>query len=287
MPIIDDGSSTVWSPAASALHRAVWADPDDARPTTILLRHPTAPFVQWLDTDDETALQACAHRYLIRANEIAALALPAPWLQALDPEAEPDPEFGWLPLDLAAHGEPAEAAASFRFIRAPDGAEPDRTDVLLAGERINKLFLGSEFGIRVVAHVRKDAARGYEVRITSTSASLPFGAYRYEEQGIRFWAQADPGKLTQRRDELMEIVTANLRLEPGTAFIRALRLGRAAGPQRAFEARGRALGVRDAWHPEEPALYDFVAAGTISDDLDFLQTTFLERLPLSAAAQPG
>lgn len=287
MTIRQEESPPAWTPDTSALDRTVWTDPSDGRPTTILLRHPTAPFVERLDADDDRELQACAHRYLMQANELAALGLPAQWLAALDVTAGPDPEFGWLPLDRPSHDAPPDPAASFRFSRRHNESLIDTTVVLLASERLDDVLLGSEFGIRIVAHVRPDPGRGDEVRITSMSASLPFGEYWSEGPSDQFWPQADKGRLYERLGELVTIVAATLRLQPETAVIRGFRLGRIGKPERAFEARGRALGIVDPERPMESPAYEFLVSGTISQDLGSIQATFMEKVPLNAAAQPG
>ena len=118
-----------WQPDPDALQCHVWdcEDEDNKRPTTILLRHPTTPFISWLDESsmpgeddllDESnwlderlkswqtrqapesnlpeKLRACAdwylneaNKYLVQANSAEKCRLPHWWLEALDPALDP------------------------------------------------------------------------------------------------------------------------------------------------------------------------------------------------------
>src|SRR5216683_1731185 len=94
-----------WNPSRSALWSQRWGDPNNDNqtyPTTVLLRHPTAPFTA-TGTVSEHDLKKTAHAYLTAANCCnlvnPSLNLPQEWLDALDPvHPAGDPSFGWLPF---------------------------------------------------------------------------------------------------------------------------------------------------------------------------------------------
>jgi hypothetical protein len=164
-----------WAPSAFALWAQRWDDPSGSNPSAILLRHPTTPFVARGTQIDEISLRAIALHYLTHAN-FPPLGIPQDWLDRLKQEG--DLFFGWLPLSWppkdftgANAGDPL---VSFRIDpRSPDGMQlPDDTVVLLAGEKIIGVPLGSGHGIRVIAHTHTDKD-GVEVRITGMSASVP------------------------------------------------------------------------------------------------------------------
>jgi len=131
-------------------------------------------------------MQKLAFSYLSRANSLPdidpPLGLPERWLQALDPARDPDPAFGWLPIGWPPKDKvSADPLVSFLVERrsASGALLPDQTVILLASERLGSIFLGSGFGIRIVAHAHAlQTDNKSEVRITGLSASLPFGLYR-------------------------------------------------------------------------------------------------------------
>jgi hypothetical protein len=270
-----------WKPGKFALHRRRWADRDDAAPTRILLQHPTAPFVRTLDAGDLKALQDFALEYLRAADRLAELGLPDVWLDSL---ADPDGYFAWVPDEGA---KPAGPVGSFWLKRHHDGQLIDRTLVLVASQRIKGGFLGSEFGIRVVAHVQPVDAGPAEVRITGMSASLPFGPYRLEETDDATTFDVDD---FHRR--VAALAGLPLRLQAGSVFSRAVRVGRLAGGGWHVELRGRGLDGLGAAGPsslvrhETPVPHEFIAVGTMSPGHE-VTITFSKRIPLTACAAPG
>lgn len=189
---------------------AVWSqrlgDPTDDRqtnPTIVLLRHPAAPYTGTANLRSFAHdLQKLGHAYLTTANNNRRieprLEIPREWLDALDPDGggpAPDlfPSFGWLPIEWPATGPAFRSLVSFRALRmnarqpspprrAPRSEPPrDQIVVLLASQKRGPgegdPVLGSEFGIRIVAHVRESQS-GLEVLISGMTASLPFGIFR-------------------------------------------------------------------------------------------------------------
>ena len=111
--------------------------------------------------------------------------------------------FRWLPIgwppeipDDANAGDPF---VSFRVERkSDDGILIDQTVVLVASEWIPDHYLGSGFGIRVVAHVRRQTSDNkYAIRITGMTASLPVGPYRDPE----VWDLVDQNQFATIFDE--------------------------------------------------------------------------------------
>ena len=100
------------------------------------------------------------------------------WLPIGWPPKESVPEYAPLPDQEKANvGDPF---VSFRVDRRlpskgnVDEPAIDQTIVLLASEWLEGHFLGSGFGIRVVAHVRQLESKKYQLRFTGLTASLPF-----------------------------------------------------------------------------------------------------------------
>ena len=176
MAIGGDDDQPEWAPSTYALHVTRWEDPQDESPTTIVLSHPTAPFLRRLDTEDEEALRACALEYLNAANEQAELELPPRWLEDLGLDEPPDAKvFGWAPIEDEDQSLPF---ASFWFTREDENQKLiDRTLVLMMTEQLGGELQGSEFGIRVVGHARSVGDQEDELRLTGLSAVLPFGPY--------------------------------------------------------------------------------------------------------------
>ncbi len=143
---------------------AVWCqryeNPNDSNqtfPATVLLRHPTEPFVAIRDKDDEPTLQEVGYSYLSWANHkdntsiAPPLRLPKEWVDALKPP-KPNEEFWWLPMLWPPKKE--KETTSFASFRAR--AERDRSDeidqiiILLAAPRLMGFRFPLELGIRVV-----------------------------------------------------------------------------------------------------------------------------------------
>ena len=280
MPTSED-EPPAWSPGEFALERNRWVDPNDANPTIVLLQHPTIPFVHFLDAGDEQQLQGSALEYLRAADERAQLGLPTAWLDSLEEAASP--AFGWLPIGIRGQ----DPIGSFWFEREIEDEANERTLVLLASELFKGEALGSEFGLRVVAHVRRPVgASADEVRFTGMSASLPFGPY-VSESSRRDWEEGELA--TRHLGDFMALVAdrvaSPLRLQRRSVFFRGFRLGRRADGTWQVELRGRGLdGVGGRYKVSSPP-YEFLAEGTLSPQGP--QVTFLKRIPLTACAMTG
>src|SRR5262245_51324926 len=172
-----------WQPSRFALWSQRWGDPNNPNqtyPTTVLLRHPTAPFIATVTTTGtvrslEHKLKETAHAYLTAANSSnlvdPSLNLPQEWLDALDPDNPGgDPTFGWLPFTSPPRA--SKTLLSF-WARRTNGRAVDLMAILLASQPS-----GPGFGIRVVAHVRKLSRTKLQISIPGISASLPFGVFR-------------------------------------------------------------------------------------------------------------
>jgi hypothetical protein len=119
------------------------------------------------------------------------IVFPKRWLEQLEHPGV-NPTFAWLPLGWphTLPNDPGNPFVSFNALRyEADGVTslPDRTVVLLAsewapfnigGKTVNKV-LGSDFGIRIVAHARQRKDGAFLVRITGLTASFPFGPYEH------------------------------------------------------------------------------------------------------------
>jgi hypothetical protein len=201
-----------WNPSRNALWSQRWGDYYDDKqnyPTAILLRHPTAPYVDVINKIDNECMQRVSYDYLTAANSLKephidkSLNIPSELLTALAPAPAPNSEvqspelslvvltdaksFRWLPIGWPPQPGKSnpQTLVSFQAMRQdPAGSTlPDQTVVMLATRLLNfeslQLPYGFEFGIRIVAHVRQRPEGGYEVRITGMSASLPFGPWKH------------------------------------------------------------------------------------------------------------
>ena len=143
----------------------------DAGPTAVLLHHPTAPYpddpliITGTIANAETDIQKLALDYLRQVKDLTQFdfrpRLPDEWLDQLALEPVQDRTFTWLPIrwpsDDTNFGDPF---VSFRVARGRDSNPADEAVILLASEwrppsASNKTgYLGSEFGLRIVATVR-------------------------------------------------------------------------------------------------------------------------------------
>jgi hypothetical protein len=183
-----------WSPSKFALWSQRWSTNNAS--TSVLLRHPTAPFPSGglvVVAIDDTTMQGLGLSYLSaliaasqNKNIDPPLDLPPSWIDALE-RPGPKSAFRWLPIgwppkdpDDANAGDPFVSFRAERF--AADGVTPlpDQTVILLASEWVNIgeefKVAGSEFGIRVVAHALRQNGQ-YRIRITGMTASVPSGYY--------------------------------------------------------------------------------------------------------------
>ncbi|MCP3442564.1 hypothetical protein [Bradyrhizobium sp. CCGUVB14] len=191
--------SAEWNPSKYALWSERWGDAANA-PTSILLRHPTAPFLKTVDAIVDGNMQRVGNDYLEAVVRNPRIDPPIELPDVLPTDSRDFFKPGlsslirWMPLgwppanphDDDANRDAGNPFVSFRVERkSPTGELLDQTVVLVASEWIPDPnsdltppghFLGSGFGIRVIAHVRPKNG-GYEVRITGMTASLPFGLY--------------------------------------------------------------------------------------------------------------
>ena len=61
----DADEPPTWRPGRFAVWSRRWTDPDDARPTTVLLQHPVHPFVVTLNNAKDASLRSAAYAYLV------------------------------------------------------------------------------------------------------------------------------------------------------------------------------------------------------------------------------
>ncbi len=175
-----------WHPSKFALWSQRWSNPNE---TTILLRHPTAPFVGRLDQIDDAGMQKIAYLYLVAANNPAVadppLGFPKQLLDSLKPGQKSSkasiPIFSWLPIGWPTQHQQVSSFVSFEALRGGSAQiDPDRIVIMLAAQQLSVFGLklnvnvGFGYGIRVVAHARKHG-RKYQIRITGMSATLPIG----------------------------------------------------------------------------------------------------------------
>ena len=188
--------SADWHPSKYALWSERWGDAANT-PTSILLRHPTAPFLKTVPAVDDFNMQGVGNEYIEAVAKNRDIDPPIDLPKVFTTNSR---DFfkrrhfaglmRWMPLRWPpAHPGGAKAGdpfVSFRVERkSRAGAVVDQTVILVASEWIPDPgshlrppghFLGSGFGIRVVAHVRPKNGK-YEIRITGMTASLPFGPY--------------------------------------------------------------------------------------------------------------
>jgi hypothetical protein len=251
-----------WQPEPGALHGQVWHDPHDARPTTILLVHPGTPFVRPASLDDEVAVRRVAHEYLVAVERALDLPFPGWWLPALDPDREPHPGFGWLPVFQPVDDDAPRPIASVLVEKGRSNRPTSRTLMLLAAERNGDFVLGSEFGVRVVVHDVPQTDAIARIRITGFSASLPFGDYRSEGGDDLFLNSAARAEIFRAfLDRFRDTAAAKLSLRSESTFFRGLRLGRPRGGVLSVEFKGRGLSTSDGAEP-----FDFILQTSAPED---------------------
>jgi hypothetical protein len=316
----DDGS---WKPGKFAVWHQRWGEFNDRCPTAVLLRHPTAPFVRIVNSDDDHTLQGVAYEYLAQATNTAddpplssppvdpPLELPPRWLKALNPQSGKDPTFWWLPIQKSQEpgipsGEFGGPNKSFEIKRRdPSGTSLDRTIVLLASEWFgsNETYTGSEFGIRVILQVRLTSDE-IEVRITGMSASLPFGNFLTQglstiddaaAAGIATSAGIVPTHILITFDLLIgfiqsikALVQNLLGLDPDTVRTRGVRLARSSGSENGIQLEWRGTGTPITSSGRlYPNSHSFVFRATATErEVQF--GTLISKVELVAdAASPG
>ena len=272
-----DNNPFYWTPPADALVTRRQADPHDAHPTFILLRHPASPFPRTAfvaDTLDVSNLQAFVFAYLQAANKQADLGLPSEWLQALDPADANNrlkANFGWMEIEWPpkqrSEKEFANPLASYRVGRQRrDGPVlPDQIIILVASERVGGTFLGSDFGLRVVLHARQPGASGYQLRITGMTAVLPFGIFRTHGVTSAEWSDKDSKNLAKGKFLHFGRDRAGhgRALALDEVFFRGVRLARK--PDNSFLIEKRGTGIAAAAPGvNKPTPYAFVVRDDIS-----------------------
>ena len=297
--------SGIWTPGKRAVCTQSWSDPNDEHPTSVLLRHPTDPFVRVLDKDigiSESDLHQVAFEYLSQVNSGGYIDahFPTTWLEALKP-GENDPCFGWLPIQSPVDADiPADPLASFWIERSPalsgesasaaeeraehrwgegacqdaGAAGVDRTLILLASERFaDYFFLGSGFGIRIVAHLRPIETT-FEVIISGMSARFPFGVYKQQLK----WSWDDVEKTnafiqTLFSEDIKKEIATTLGLK--SVCLQGLRLAQPDGGEFWVERRGTGVG-------KSGISFSFVFVGSCSR-----AGRLINKVALAAAATVG
>lgn len=281
----------IWNPRKFAVWSQRWGDPNDANPTSILLHHPTAPFPsvpRVVDKINDTTMRQLGFDYLSRATELTdidpPLDLPQAWLNQLDPAQIPnDPTFRWLPIGWPSEDpESADPFVSFRVDRrSPGGDLVDQTVILLASEWRTNAYLGSEFGIRVVAHARQRSDEKFEVRITGMSASLPFGPYLTDGVSTGSWeSQRAFDLVLAGKAAVKSEMAKQLHLENDSVHIRGVRIAQI---DDAIQVEWRCTGkARTTGGRTDATPYSFVFVGTPGQ-----AGALVNKVELVADATPG
>ncbi|BAR55008.1 hypothetical protein ACVIWV_000440 [Bradyrhizobium diazoefficiens] len=279
---------------------------DQTYPTTVLLRHPTRPFVGTGDISQfESDMKKVAHDYLLAANRNPLidppLEIPDEWINALAP-GQSSPLFGWLAFS-APSTQPSPLAS---FVALRTNASDNSSDpivVMMASQLLASQPIGTGFGIRVVAHVRTSESQ-FEVRISGMSASLPFGQFRPTERPQRSSraatarAQATALPTATALAEFLfsarfrSLIASTLGLNMSTVAIQGIRLPAKEFPEFPlhveFYATGQAKKSNSAvaGHVDLEPYYSFVFATvlTLSEE-EFEDGPFLENSPLGLVSK--
>ncbi len=191
-----------WVPSEHAVSFERFRHPTDNGPETILVSHPTAPFVAEFEAPSfdklEDALRGEAFSYLQALKAFDPLAtddssfLPQNWEDAINPnKAFPgDDFFGWLPIAWPTDGDgkKSNAQQSSRAIRRgkrpKESGEADTiTIILVAGETLpldtsdtGAIATNSGFGLQVIMNVVEIEGR-LRVSISTMIGYLPYASY--------------------------------------------------------------------------------------------------------------
>ena len=254
--------SAEWHPSKYALWSERWGDAANA-PTSILLRHPTAPFLRTVPAIDDSQYAAPWEMNTSKRWRAIPISIrPSICRQCSQTNSRDffkrrfSGFIRWLPLgwppanpDALDAGNPFVSFRVERKSRA--GAVVDETVILVASEWIpdhapdadantdpdhppSGHFLGSGFGIRVVAHVRPKNGK-YEIRITGMTASLPFGPYS-TDRSIQFVREGREGQRnntfapifeTDRLSQVKAEMSGQLGLKNQSVSIRGARIATA------------------------------------------------------------
>jgi len=215
-----------WSPSGFQVRFDRVLDPNDARHGSVVVSHPTTPFVRRVSAEpDVESLRPIAHAYLTKlrgfvadsdtrqrldlpdkfapldelgTRQSDALGLPTDWLASLALEEEldkPARAFSWVPLDPPPPEEElvkVTLASSIDAVRHKGQKNETRTIVLLAGDFSGNQFQDSGFGLYVIAHIKPDAdGTIFEISITSMRATIPFGKFLTAVSGDPNGSQQD------------------------------------------------------------------------------------------------
>jgi hypothetical protein len=227
-----------------------------------------SPFVRAVDISSPSltasSLRNLAHEYLTTLKEIGEIdGLPQQWLEALGPGKD-DPTFGWMPIGWPPENEADDDAGnphvSFRLERnTSEGAEPDRTVVLLASERLSGNFIGSGYGLSAVINLRS-TTEGLNAQFVGMSASFYSPGTR--GLGTVDWdkARIKPARLLTllHSQEVKRDIASTLGLD--SISVRGVRLFWIGGEDEwEVERRGTARGSSSSG---EALNYSFVVVGT-------------------------
>jgi hypothetical protein len=288
------GGGAIWNPSKFALWSQRWGDSNNA-PTSILLHHPTAPFPTApliVDTIDDSDMQDLGNQYLdaVTHNPDIDPPISLPPVQTtamIDLLARGSGFFRWLPIRWPAKmpddGNAGDPFVSFRVDRRSTGGDlVDQTLILLASEWIPDHYLGSGFGIRVVAHVRQTTGNKYAIHITGMTASLPFGPYSTPDVWDLIVKENAFAKIFEKDTlDLIETDMSNqLGLKNQSVYIRGARIAeinKAAHVEWRATSKPETTGGRTKVTP-----YSFVFLGTPSQ-----AGALVSKVELVADATPG
>jgi hypothetical protein len=272
-----------WSPTKYALWSQRWSTNNAS--TSVLLRHPTAPFPAGgllVDAIDDETMQKLGLSYLLAASQndniTPRLDLPHSWIEALEKPGS-NPAFAWLPLgwppkdwDGEDAGDPFVSFQAERFAADGKSVLPDLTVILLASEWINmdkapdKDFkvAGSEFGIRVVAHALRQNGQ-YRIRISGMTASLPSGYYLTDGLSSGRHGLVDIFGLAKGENPFAAIkadIANTLRLKSDAVKLRGVRVAKV-GETEQVQWRGTSRPAAKGGYTHVTP-YSFVFRGTVS-----------------------
>lgn len=268
-------SAPSWTPSRYALWSQRWGDPNDLNqnyPTTVLLRHPTAPFEASVsDIRDDTQMQKIAYRYLVQANGLRnidlPLGIPGEWIAALNPGPRPRtdvfPEPKWLPIKWPVkptQQEKDEYPGSLVSFEVQRSDAADSTVIMLASPVTQDESYGYGFGVRVIAHAEKTGAT-YKIRITGLTATVPFGFFHASKR----WSKELTDEVRSRAfldslvDEQIPSIAQTLGVPEDSVAIQGVRLGATDSGKVRLEWRGtsKTTGSRTSQTP-----FAFIVSGT-------------------------
>jgi hypothetical protein len=286
----------IWNPGKFSLWSQAWGDLNDAL-ISISLRHPTAPFPAApliVGTIADDGMQQLANQYLGAVNRNPNIYLPIE-LPKVRPTKSGDPLtresgfFRWLPIgwppENPDHANAADPFMSFRVERKSDhGIQIDQTVILVASEWIPDHYLGSGFGIRVVAHVGPASGNRYAIRITGMTASLPVGPYRDPD----VWDLVEQNQFaTIFEEDTLGLVKAEMSRQLGlknqSVSVRGARISLYDNDKNKPRVEWRATSKPDAKGGRAKAVpYSFVFSGTPTQ-----AGALVSKVALVADATPG